>query len=66
MTSVLLVLLFAALAAIHLYSRDAGRRRRAWHLLTLLTGRRSAGPGDADRGGKPDPNHSSGSAGTKA
>jgi hypothetical protein len=46
MTSVLLVLLFAALAAIHLYSRDPGRRRRAWHLLTLLTGRRSAGPGD--------------------
>jgi hypothetical protein len=46
MTSVLLVLIFAALAAIYLYSRDTDRRNRAWHLLSLLTGRRPPGPAD--------------------
>ena len=44
MTSALLVLLFAALAAVYLYSRDTDRRNRAWHLLSLLTGRHRAVP----------------------
>lgn len=29
----------AVLAAVYLWSRDPGRRRRAWNLLNLLRGR---------------------------
>lgn len=32
--------LFAALAVVYVYSADHGRRRRAYQLIKLLTGRR--------------------------
>jgi hypothetical protein len=40
--TVLPALLLGALAGVYLYSRDIGRRNRAWRLLTLFTGRPSA------------------------